>query len=66
MKLALNILGVVLLLGGAVATLSGLNLATGAFAVGGHGGWAGWGAWMVAFGAGILVFNNRHAKGAGS
>jgi hypothetical protein len=58
MKLVANIIGVVLIVAGAVLVLGGQNVLHGA-AISGQVKWTGWGAFAIAFGAGFLVWANR-------
>lgn len=58
MKTVLNILGVLLILGGAVWVLQGVNLLPGSFMTG-QIEWAIYGSIAIAVGLGILFFTNR-------
>ena len=61
MKLALNILGGLMIVVGAVWVLQGLSILPGSFMMG-KITWIGNGAWLVAFATGLLVWNNRAKK----
>ena len=64
MKLALNILGGLMIAMGVIWILQGTNIVAGvpllskSFMMG-KTAWIGNGAWLAAFGAGLLVWNNR-------
>jgi len=67
MKLALNIIGGLAILMGLVWILQGTNVVAGVPLIShsfmmGKTAWVGWGAWLVAFAAGLLVWNNRAPK----
>jgi hypothetical protein len=61
MKRAANIIGVVLILLGAVWALQGLNILHHS-AMSGHVIWTGWGSVAIAFGAGFLVWANTRQQ----
>jgi len=60
MKLAANIVGVILLLVGAALVVKGVGLASHGGALAAQFKWEGRGAVALAFGAGFLVWANRH------
>jgi hypothetical protein len=67
MKLALNIIGGLAVLMGVIWILQGTNVVAGVPVIShsfmmGKMAWVGWGAWLVAFAAGLLVWNNRTKK----
>jgi hypothetical protein len=67
MKLALNILGGLMVVMGIIWILQGTNIVAGVPIISrsfmmGKTMWVGNGAWMVLFGAILLVWNNRAAK----
>ncbi len=61
MKLALNIIGGLMIAMGVVWVLQGLNILPGSFMTG-HIIWTGWGSWLAVFGVGLIVWNNRPPK----
>jgi len=67
MKLALNIIGGLAILMGLIWILQGTNVVAGvpllskSFMMG-RMAWVGNGAWLIAFAAGLLVWNNRAPK----
>ncbi len=67
MKLALNILGGLMVVMGVIWILQGTNIVAGvpilsdSFMMGKQA-WIGNGAWLTAFGVGLLVWNNRTIK----
>jgi hypothetical protein len=61
MRLAWNVIAVVLILGGGIFALQGLNILLGSF-MSGRSEWLVIGAAMVVVGAGVLVLGNRKGK----
>jgi hypothetical protein len=62
MKIALNIIGGLLVMAGLVWFLQGINVLPGSYMTG-QPQWALYGTITVVIGAGILLFNNRRKKG---
>ena len=67
MKRALNIIGGLAILIGLIWILQGTNIVAGAPLIShsfmmGKATWIGNGAWLIAFAAGLLVWNNRARK----
>ncbi len=67
MKLALNIIGALAIVMGVIWILQGANIVAGVPVLSksfmmGKTTWIGNGAWLVAFAAGLLVWNNRTRK----
>ncbi len=61
MRLAWNVIAVVLILGGGIFALQALNILLGSF-MSGRSEWLVIGAAMVVVGAGVLVLGNRKGK----
>ena len=67
MKLALNIIGALAIVMGVIWILQGANIVAGVPVLSksfmmGKTAWIGNGAWLIAFAAGLLVWNNRAPK----
>ncbi len=64
MKIALNVVGGLLVLTGAIWFLQGLNVLLGS-PMSGHLQWAYWGSLVAIVGVALLVYANRRTRAAG-